>query len=287
MSASKLSDVVAKSQEISSIREKLVDVSEFAKLLILDGGRVFESLLENSGPGSRLRLWESLYFQDLITLAHCLLDISAPALSQAIADIDETPIDEFYYCPDGGVTGGSTERSERIMDIFHTTCLLPQKEDLRPISSVGTGNPWRFKSIDTVIGQSVPASALTPGVYFLLLGEEVVYVGQSEDTGSRLFTHHKSSKRFDRYSVLPVAPEFLDEVEAEYILHYLPKLNKSVPVNDWHKPSDQARRDFGLSSKRDLYSLSQRLELWPVTFLGELFYPVAQMKAALEKGVQP
>jgi hypothetical protein len=24
-----------------------------------------------------------------------------------------------------------------------------------------------------------------------------------------------------------------------------------------------------------------------VTFLGELFYPVAQMKAALEKGVQP
>ena len=61
------------------------------------------------------------------------------------------------------------------------------------------------------------------GVYFLLEGDEVVYVGQSVHVYSRIGQH--TDKRFDRYAFVPCAAEKLDILESLYIHCLRPKLN--------------------------------------------------------------
>lgn len=61
------------------------------------------------------------------------------------------------------------------------------------------------------------------GVYFLIKGNEVVYVGQSVHIPSRICGH--SDKDFDRYAYVPCPPEALDQLESLYIHVLRPKLN--------------------------------------------------------------
>lgn len=64
-----------------------------------------------------------------------------------------------------------------------------------------------------------------PGVYFLCLGGEVVYVGQSHDVVTRVM-QHVGVKEFDRWYWLPVEIEKLNEVEADFIRSIKPRGNK-------------------------------------------------------------
>lgn len=63
------------------------------------------------------------------------------------------------------------------------------------------------------------------GVYFLLDGDEVVYVGQAVNVYSRIGQH--KDKRFDRYAFVPCAVEVLDRLESLYIHCLRPRLNGS------------------------------------------------------------
>lgn len=65
-----------------------------------------------------------------------------------------------------------------------------------------------------------------PGVYFLMVGNEVVYVGQSVNPCQRI-PQHRPDKIFDRALVLPVDKEQLDSVESDYIKRLSPALNKA------------------------------------------------------------
>jgi hypothetical protein len=70
--------------------------------------------------------------------------------------------------------------------------------------------------------------AATPScVYFLLRGDEVVYVGQTVCLGSRLGGHRVDGRLFDRVFYVPVANDDLDEVETAMIARLQPKLNAS------------------------------------------------------------
>lgn len=64
------------------------------------------------------------------------------------------------------------------------------------------------------------------GVYFLLDGDEVVYVGQAVNVYSRIAQH--TNKQFDRYAFVPCAVEMLDKLESLYIHWLRPKLNGSL-----------------------------------------------------------
>ena len=73
------------------------------------------------------------------------------------------------------------------------------------------------------------------GVYFLIQGEEVIYVGQSVNIYSRIAQH--PDKRFDRYAFVPCEVEVLDKLESLYIHTLKPRLNgnaskqeKSAPI---------------------------------------------------------
>jgi len=75
-----------------------------------------------------------------------------------------------------------------------------------------------------------------PGVYFLLQGEEVVYVGMSESSClERVITHrHDSGKEFDRYYIHSLTLEEwdLDELESHLIFQLQPRYNSALPCNE-------------------------------------------------------
>lgn len=70
------------------------------------------------------------------------------------------------------------------------------------------------------------------GVYFLINGNELVYIGQSTDMAKRI-TAHKNEKRitFNRYSFVECGIDELDIIESLYIHAYRPKKNGKVRNN--------------------------------------------------------
>lgn len=69
------------------------------------------------------------------------------------------------------------------------------------------------------------------GIYFLIQGDEIIYIGQSRDCYRRLSEHENSPPRksFDAYCVIEVSPGKLDEIEAAYIAKFQPRLNITLP----------------------------------------------------------
>lgn len=63
------------------------------------------------------------------------------------------------------------------------------------------------------------------GVYFLIAGGEIVYVGQSTDVDSRV-RQHALDKDFESYHYIEVDQENLNYVESFYIIKLKPILNK-------------------------------------------------------------
>jgi hypothetical protein len=66
------------------------------------------------------------------------------------------------------------------------------------------------------------------GIYFLVQGDEVVYVGQSVNLHSRISSHIADGhKQFDRVFFRRAAPAELNPLEARFIRVLRPKLNKA------------------------------------------------------------
>lgn len=61
------------------------------------------------------------------------------------------------------------------------------------------------------------------GVYFLFSGDDLIYVGQSVNILSRLLEH--TGKGFDSFTYILCERDELDDLEAAYILRYMPRLN--------------------------------------------------------------
>lgn len=63
-------------------------------------------------------------------------------------------------------------------------------------------------------------------IYFLINGEEVVYVGQSKNGSTRPFSH--TTKVFEKVAMIKCNQEDLDYLESMYILKYKPKYNRNI-----------------------------------------------------------
>jgi len=74
--------------------------------------------------------------------------------------------------------------------------------------------------------------AREPIIYFLLDGNEVVYIGQSKLGLFRPYSH--SNKHFTSVSVIKCKLEDLDSLEIFYIRKYMPKYNQKI-VDDKHE----------------------------------------------------
>lgn len=78
------------------------------------------------------------------------------------------------------------------------------------------------------------------GVYHLMLGEKVRYVGQTTNIYSRI-GHWRTSRfplcAFDRVQLFPCSPEELDHLELEHIQRYQPELNSEGIGKPYHSPA--------------------------------------------------
>jgi len=77
-----------------------------------------------------------------------------------------------------------------------------------------------------IVGSSIPRPV--SGIYFLILGEQIVYVGQSINILQRVGMH-AATKEFDRYYYFECAQEHLDSLEAYCIHKFCPTQNISRP----------------------------------------------------------
>ena len=81
------------------------------------------------------------------------------------------------------------------------------------------------------------------GIYFLIKGTEIVYVGQSVSVLRRIETHF-SNKDFDSFSFLPCKKDMLDVVESLYIHLIEPKYNGNVFGSSGRKSAPVSRHNF-------------------------------------------
>lgn len=92
--------------------------------------------------------------------------------------------------------------------------------------------------LDLVLLDDIQSDFCVSGVYFLIKGNEIVYVGQSTQVEIRIDYHTKTRKDFDEVRVLCGIPKmFLTHVEGFYIKRYKPQYNGVYPpVEPLFKP---------------------------------------------------
>lgn len=94
--------------------------------------------------------------------------------------------------------------------------------------SVGT----ETLELDEIFGGARLKRKAEPGVYFLLQGARVMYVGQSKWVHARLCEHVRAEKIiFDRYFVLLCKPSELTTLESIYLHKFKPPHNR-LPRHD-------------------------------------------------------
>lgn len=109
---------------------------------------------------------------------------------------------------------------EQIEELESRLSSLQRIEAMTVLSSTLTGK--------VLLREEEIAKAAAPwnkacGVYFLLDGEEVVYIGQSVSIYSRIAQHQ--DKNFDRFAFVPCRPNELDVLESLYIHCLRPRMN--------------------------------------------------------------
>lgn len=82
---------------------------------------------------------------------------------------------------------------------------------------------------DEIVRSALPR-AVTCGVYFLVCGGEIVYVGSSINVERRLLDHAAKSRiAFDAAHILPAERADLRVLESRYIAAFAPKMNRALP----------------------------------------------------------
>jgi hypothetical protein len=85
--------------------------------------------------------------------------------------------------------------------------------------------------------RALPLATYPPAVYFLCLGDSVVYVGQTSEPVARIASHLKYlGGQFDRVFYLPVPRSELRAVEHAFIRALSPELNGNGGEREW--PTD-------------------------------------------------
>jgi hypothetical protein len=86
-------------------------------------------------------------------------------------------------------------------------------------SDIATQPPNRISALAT------PRLPVISGVYFLLAGEDVIYVGRSKDCHNRIAQHRCGPIPFDRVTVLPFPEERAARMARAYIQALNPRCN--------------------------------------------------------------
>lgn len=146
-----------------------------------------------------------------------------------------------------------------------------------------------MKNLDGLVDESlknrfkVPALGVKNAIYFLLDGEEIVYIGQSRgNVLGRLADHYRSEKRFDSFSfmVVPGNAENLTRTEAVLILVHQPKYNETMPAQELLISEAKACKMLSISKRRFQRAIAEHWE-WVrdiFTFRGQFYFWCGDIK---------
>jgi hypothetical protein len=136
---------------------------------------------------------------------------------------------------------------EEIAALERRLAKLKRMETMQVVSAALTGNS--LLRADEIAAAAHPWEKAS-GVYFLLDGNEVVYVGQAVNVYSRIGQH--TEKRFDRYAFVPCPVDALDILESLYIHLLRPRFNGVQKNGQYYAP-------ISLTELFDLASNARRL----------------------------
>jgi len=142
-----------------------------------------------------------------ITELSKLLDCNLYALSKIFVKNRITIYEQIEY----GISDGFI--ADEIFD------LIKEKVDKQISSAFTIDQILENKSLSVPINQGAY-------IYFLLVGDIVVYIGQSNQILDRIQQHINSDKKFDYVSIFLVDKKELDEIEQIHIYLFNPYLNK-------------------------------------------------------------
>lgn len=114
----------------------------------------------------------------------------------------------------------SNELRQQICDLEKRLSALQRMETMSLVSAAVTNKVLLRE--DDIAKSAIPWNKAS-GVYFLLDGDDVVYVGQAVNVYSRIGQH--TDKIFDRYAFVPCAVDALNIIESLYIHCLRPRLN--------------------------------------------------------------
>jgi len=87
------------------------------------------------------------------------------------------------------------------------------------------GAPMAMQSRAQILASALDTQN-APGIYVLLNGEEILYVGQSVNVIKRIYEHTISRSSFNRFHFIPCPKDKLDAMERAYISALSPRLNQ-------------------------------------------------------------
>ena len=120
-------------------------------------------------------------------------------------------------------------------------------------------------------------------VYFLYLGDVVVYVGATTDINTRILSHAESIKEFDSYSVIPMATaEEMFELELRGIVKYTPRYNKTATATE--KSGFRSASNIKLWHDIDaetIKEMADAADIEVLEFKGKHLYNTAQINRLL------
>jgi hypothetical protein len=96
--------------------------------------------------------------------------------------------------------------------------------DYSKLQSVAHNAPVSIQHVRPLLPQPPTPQACSSGVYFLCLGPDVVYVGESIEVYRRT-AQHVETKQYDRWYFTPVPRHLLKIVESRFIHLLKPKYN--------------------------------------------------------------
>ncbi len=111
--------------------------------------------------------------------------------------------------------------SKKVLELREELSQLSQIKAVNATSKSLTGD--FLLTAESIVKASSPFRKIC-GVYFLISGGAIVYVGQSIDVLTRLGTH-ENFRSFDSYAYIEVEKSHLDLVESLYIHAFNPPLN--------------------------------------------------------------
>lgn len=111
------------------------------------------------------------------------------------------------------------KRAERIRSAASKDFLLSQVP--QKLAKAISDAPY---TKDEIIASALPAHSMC-GIYFLMIEDEVVYVGQSIDLLGRVSRHKREGREFSSFSYILCEKDRLNDLEALYITLLMPWLN--------------------------------------------------------------